>query len=375
MSAAIALAATASILCASLDRVAFSKALARLKHAIARHSSMPALEAVLIESAGDLLTLSATDATVFVRVVVPATVNAPGSLLVPLRRLVEVTRSGPRRLDIAGASINLGSVTHTMATLPTATFPTVPLPSGASLATAMRTTLSRRLAQTTYAVGEDDTRPHLAALFIERRDGWLRFVACDGHRLALARVPDDGPAFSALVAQAFVEELVRMVGVPGGVVRLHRDGDRVWFASGDEWVSGRVVEATHADAKFPDYEQVIPQGDDGAITMPARDLREVLHALAPRAEPAVKLTPELDAARVRLRIEDGDGNATEGEVLASFAGNVPAAIGFNARYLREVVGALTDDDATVKINVWGEFDPVRVDSAHGTMAVVMPMRV
>ncbi len=369
MSAAIAI-ATASVLCASLDRIALSKALARLKHIVTRHPSMPVLEAVLIESAGDHITLTATDLSIFVRVTVAATITAPGALLVSLRKLIEVTRSGARRLELVGASVVLGGVTHRLATLPAVDYPAVPEPSGEVLASLLRPTLARLLAQTAYAISEDDTRPHLAALLIERRGGELCFVATDGHRLALARAPDHSPAFKVLVARALVEELVRMTDRPGGVVRLRRNADRVWFESGDEWVSGKVVDAT-----FPTYEQVIPDGHKGAITMPTGDLRERIHALAPRGTPSVKLAPDRDGARVRLTVDDGDGNVTEGEVLASFSGGLPDAIGFNARYLREVVSALTSDDTTVTMNAWGELDPVRIDSTHGTTAVVMPLKV
>ncbi len=363
-----------SILCATLDRIVLSKALARLKHLIARRPAMPTLAAVLIESEGEHLTLTVTDLRVFVRVTVAATVTSPGVLLVPLRRLAEATRIGPRRMELAGASLVLGAVTHQIATLPASDYPAVPEPSGEALATLLCPTLARLLSQTTYAMSEDDTRPHLTGLFIERRNGELRFVACDGHRLALARVPDDGPAFEALLARAVVEELVHMIDTPCGVVRLRRDGERVWFISGEAWVSGGVVEATHPAAKFPSYQQVIPEGCAGTITMPTEDLREALRALAPRGELPVKVTPELDAARVRLHVDDGEDNVTEGEVLASFSGTLPAAIGFNARYLREVVNALTEGDATMTMQVWGERDPVRVDGAHGTTAVVMPMR-
>lgn len=369
MSAAIALAA-ASILCASLDRIAFSKALARLKHLTSRRAALPVLESVLIEGTGDQLVLTATDLNLFVRVVVAATVATPSDLLVPLRKLVEVTRNGARQMQFAGPSITLGSITHRIAVLPPVDFPAIPKQPGAALATLLRPTLARLLAQTTYAMSDDDTRPQFAALLIERRDGALRFVTTDGHRLAVARVPDDGADFTALIPRALVEELRRMVDVTGGVVRVHRDGDRVWFVSGEEWVSGRLVDAT-----FPSYEQLIPSGCEGAITMPTGDLRAVLHALAPRGTRGLKLTPELNAAQVRVGTEDSEGNATESQVLASFTGNVPSAIGFEARYLREVVDALTDDDASVTINVWGELDPVRVDCAQRGVAVIMPLRV
>lgn len=368
MSAAVLIAT--SILCASLDRLALSKALTRLKHLVARRSALPVLEAVLIQSRGDHLALTVTDLNIFVRIAVAATVNTPGTLLVSLRKLAEVTRNGARRAEILGTSLSLGGVTHRLAALPSANYPAVPEPAGEVLVTVMRSTLARLLSQTAYAISEDDTRPHLAAVLIERCGGELRFVATDGHRLALARVPDDGPEFKVLVARALIEELARMVDAPGGVVRLHRDRDRAWFVSGDEWVSGKIVDAT-----FPQYQQVIPEGYDSSITMPTGDLHEALRALAPRGTPTLRIVPELDAARVRLTVDDGDGNVTDGQVLASFSGGLPKAIGFNGRYLRELVNALTDDDTTVKIYVWGELDPVRIDSAHGTTAVVMPLRV
>ena len=368
MSIAITPLLSTALACA-LDRRALAKALTRLKHALVRRPPLPVLEAVLIEGTGDTLHLTVTDLGVFVRVVVPATVATAGALLVPLRRLLEATKAGPSRIQIAGESVIAGAVTHRLVALAPDSFPSVPEPGGEVLATVMRPTLARMLRQTTYALSEDEARPHLCGLFVERREGSLACVATDGHRMAVARVPDEGLTFSTLLPPAMVRELTRLVAEPGGVVRLRRDGERVWFVSGGEWIAGRVV-----DAVFPTYEQVIPTEREGSITMPTSDLRDALHAMAPRGTPALKLVPETDAARVRLLVEEDD-NTTEGEVLASFVGEVPAVIGFNARYLREAVGALTEDDATVTIQVSGEVDPVRIDSAHGTTAVVITTRL
>lgn len=368
MSIAITSLLSTALACA-LDRRALVKALTRLKHALVRRPPLPVLEAVLIESQDERLNLTVTDLSVFVRVVVPATVTTSGALLVPLRRLLEATRSGPSRIQLAGESVVAGTVTHRLATLTPDSFPSVPEPGGEVLAAWMRPTLARMLRQTTYALSEDEARPHLCGLFVERREGSLACVATDGHRMAVARVPDEGPAFHTLLNPATVRELTRMVAESGGIVRLRRDGERAWFTSGEEWIAGRVV-----DAVFPSYEQVLPTEREGSITMPTGDLRAALHAMAPRGTPVLKLVPERDAARVQLLVEDDD-NITEGEVLASFAGEVPAAIGFNACYLREAVDALTEDDATVTIQVSGEIDPVRIDSAHGTTAVVMPMKL
>ncbi len=369
---AIAIATTiTTALCATLDRRAFAAALARLKSVVASRSALPALEAVLLAGSDDALHLTATDASVFVRVAVPATVASSwATLLVPLRRLLEVAKGPSARLQLAGDQITVGGASHRLATLPTATFPAVPAPNGAVLVTLMRPTLARLLRQTSYAMSGDDTRPHLASMFIERRQGELVFVTTDGHRLAKVCVPDDGEEFSVLVGRRTIEAVERMVVVAGGLVRLRRDGDRVWFTSGEEWVSGPVV-----DAVFPSYEQVIPQSAGGRITMTTADLATAIRAVASRGTPSVKLRLDSAASMVTLAVEDGEGNVAETTVTATFDGNLPKAIGFNGQYLREMVEALADEGATITIQVSGELDPVRIDSAHGTLAVVMPLRV
>ncbi|MBK6536168.1 MAG: hypothetical protein IPF99_43530 [Deltaproteobacteria bacterium] len=114
-------------LCASLDRRAFAAALARLKAIVASRSALPALEAVLLAGSDDALHLTATDASVFVRVAVPATVASSwATQLVPLRRLLEVAKGPSARLQLAGDQITVGGASHRLATLPTATFPAVP---------------------------------------------------------------------------------------------------------------------------------------------------------------------------------------------------------------------------------------------------------
>ena len=358
-------------LCASLDRRAFAAALARLKHVVARRAALPALEAVLIESVPGALFLTATDASVFVRVAIAATVTDHGALLVPFRRLAEITKGPAARLRLAGDTVTVAGVTHRVSTLPPVSFPAVPAPAGDVLFTMLRPTLATALRRTSYAMSCDTTRPHLSAMFIERRAGELRFVSTDGHRLALTRVADAGPDFSVLLGRQTIEEVERLVGAFGGLVRLQRERDRVWFVAGDEFVSGPTADV----GTFPHYEQVIPAHADGRVTMTTAELTTAIRAVAARGTPSVRLRLDGAAAAVTLSVEDGDGNAAEVTVAAVFEGSVPEVIGINGQYLREMVGALLDEDATITVQVTGELDPVRIDGVHGTTAVVMPLRV
>nr|MBK7067936.1 hypothetical protein [Deltaproteobacteria bacterium] len=203
-------------LCASLDRRAFAAALARLKAIVPRRAALSALESVLIASVPGALFLTATDASVFVRVAIAATVTDHGSLLAPFRRLLEIAKGPAARLQLAGDTVTVAGSRTGSPRSRLRTFPEVPSPSGTVLCTLLRPTLVRLLRQTSYAMSADTTRPHLSALYIERRGGDLHFVATDGHRLALTRVADTGPDFSVLIGRRTIEEVERLVSDFGG---------------------------------------------------------------------------------------------------------------------------------------------------------------
>ena len=115
MSAALSM-AVSMFLCATLDRRDLAQALARLKHIIPRRVTTPALGCVLVEGAADALYLTATDARTVVRVVVHATVTAPGTLLLPYRRLAEIVRGpGAAKVHLAGDQVAVGAATRSCA--------------------------------------------------------------------------------------------------------------------------------------------------------------------------------------------------------------------------------------------------------------------
>jgi DNA polymerase-3 subunit beta len=370
MNAALSIALAPTLLAATLDRRALAQALSRLKSIVATRSAVPALEAVLLSGTDDALLLTATDASVVVRAAVPANVSSSwATLLVPLRRLLEVTRGPSAPLELLGDQIVTGGATHRLATLPTASFPVVLPPSGPVLFTLMRPTLARLLRQTATAMSHDDTRPHLASMLIERRRGELVFVATDGHRLAKAIVADEGDDFSALVGRRTIEAVERMVAVNGGLIRLRRDGDRLWFVSGDEWVSGPVV-----DAVFPSYEQVIPAASAGHVTLDRAELQAAVRTLAARGDGGVSIKLDREARTATLTSRNDAENLTEMTLAATLDGAPPTGLGLNGRYLRELVAALSDDDRRVTLGLNGELDPICLH-AHGATFVVMPMRI
>lgn len=369
MNAALAI-TTLTFLCATLDRRAFASALARIKHIVPRRPAMPVFESVLLTGSRDALTLYATDADTWVGVAIPATIATPGQMLLPARRLADLIKPGAGTVALSPNRVVVGEATHRIAAGDASTYPLVPVPPRECLATMMRATLARLLRSTTYAMSNDSTRPHLSAMLIERRAGSLTFVATDGHRLASASFPDDGAGFTLLVGRRTIEELERMAAAPGGLVRIHSTTDRVWFVAENEFVSGKLVDAT-----FPAWEQVIPTSHSGRLTLSRPDLQAALKVVGRTGRGGVKILGDRRASRVTLSTDDAEGNLTEVPLMATFEGDVPTNFGVNGAYLRDLVDGLTADDREVTFDLGGELDPIKVDGAHGTVAVVMPMRV
>lgn len=362
--------AVASALCAVLDRRAFAAAVARLKHVVPRKSPTALGEAMHLSATQDAVALTARDGDLIVRASVPASVSRAGELVVSASALAQVARRASGRVVLDGATLTLGAVTHQLNALPSESYPLAPSPRGATLAVFHRASFMRLLNATRYAISTDATRPHLSALHFEREHDVLTVVATDGHRLVAATVSDTGAPFELLVSRRVVDELARWLDEPGGPITLRRDGERVYFVSGDAWVSGLAV-----DGRFPAWRQVVPQSSQGSITVPKTVFADAVKDVAGRTGRGVQLVPDPERRRVRIERHDPEGIVASTHVDALMHGKTPTRIGVEAKFLTELFDALPGIDLTVKLEVSGELDPVKVQTSSGVVAVVMPMRV
>jgi DNA polymerase-3 subunit beta len=128
---------------------------------------------------------------------------------------------------------------------------------------------------------------------------------------------------------------------------------------------------------FPDYKQVIPKPGEKIVKVGRVRFLETLRRvslLSSDKSHAVKL--ELSAGTLRVLSQNPDlGDARE-DVPVEYAGE-PLKIGFNSRYLTDVVAALKADD--VQLELADDLSPGVLKGAGepdaGYTAVVMPMRI
>jgi DNA polymerase-3 subunit beta len=132
------------------------------------------------------------------------------------------------------------------------------------------------------------------------------------------------------------------------------------------------------DAQFPAYQDVIPAMTDRAVRTPRVQFKEALRAVSLAASErtgGVKLGVADNALRITSESPES-GNGFD-EVSIEYDGP-EISVGFNARYLLDVLNAIDDEEVTLGLS--GELDPAVVrpggEKTHDEyIAVVMPMRI
>ena len=114
------------------------------------------------------------------------------------------------------------------------------------------------LTRTSYAMSSDESRPFLNGLHVALRQGDLRLVATDGHRLALARVTVSSQLeLSGIVPRKAVVELNRVLGGADDAALAVRENQ--FFLR----TPGFILSSKLVEGQFPNYEQVLPKGLPG----------------------------------------------------------------------------------------------------------------
>ena len=351
---------------------------------VERRNTLPILSNVLVEPAGEGIALTATDMEVGLRSLIPAQVRRKGVVTLSARKLYEIVREVTadevvlRVVQGGWVEILAGRSKFKIVSLDAKDFPELPLgadaPQGTTMAIAVGT-LREMIDRTLFAVSSDETRFNLSGVFLSNDDdGVLRMVATDGHRLALIdrRLPSAKmergvvmPRKGLIEARKLLDEAedaeVTMVVSPKDVRLVLRS---VTFFM-------RLVEG-----EFPDYRQVIP----GAASVQARANRDDFLAalrrislLASERSHGVKL--HLERGKLELSASNPDQGEASEEVDVQYTGE-PLTIGFNARYLMDVLAVHAEGDV-IELGFTDEVGPgvVRGSQDPEYTYVVMPMRL
>ena len=365
---------------ATIERATLLKSLGHVQSVVERRNTIPILSNVLIEAKEDgSLRLMATDLDLQVDESVPAQVSQAGATTVSAHTFFDIVRKLPEgsQVELTAAEgkmqVVAGRSRFNLSTLPRDDFPVIAegeLPTRFELPAQ---TLRQIIDKTRFAISSEETRYYLMGIFIHVADEKLKAAATDGHRLA--RVTVDKPEGAdgmpdIIIPKKCVGELRKLLEEVEGTVEVSLSPTKVRFGLGNAVLTSKLIDGT-----FPDYNRVIPTGNDKLLKLDPKSFMEGVDRVATIASEktrAVKIN--LDRDKVVLSVTSPEsGTATE-ELPADY-GSDGLEIGFNARYLLDILHEIEGD--TVEVHLADAAAPtlLRENDKSSALYVLMPMRV
>ncbi|MEQ1549448.1 MAG: DNA polymerase III subunit beta [Chakrabartia sp.] len=367
---------------ATIERATLLKCLGHVQSVVERRNTIPILSNVLIEASGDGIRLMATDLDLQINETVEAQVETPGATTVSAHTLFDIARKLPEgsQVSLAAAdgkmAINAGRARFNLSTLPRDDFPVIAegeLPTKFELPA---DTLRQIIDKTRFAISTEETRYYLNGIFLHVADEGqpvLKAAATDGHRLARVTFPRPEGAEGMpdiIIPRKCVAELRKLLDEIEGTVEVSLSATKIRFVLGAAVLTSKLIDGT-----FPDYSRVIPTGNDKLLKIDPKSFMQGVDrvsTIASEKTRAVKMAVERD--KITLTVTSPENGTASEEVSGDYTSEA-MEIGFNARYLMDILAQVEGDSVEVHLADAAAPTLIRENEKSPALYVLMPMRV
>ncbi|WP_027578443.1 DNA polymerase III subunit beta [Bradyrhizobium sp. Ai1a-2] len=369
---------------ATLEHAALLKVLGRVHRILERRNTIPILSNVLIEVDQDVINVRATDLDILIADRMKAEVARKGATTVPGHMLHEIVRKMPTGSQVSievdeskspSMIVKSGRSRFTLQTLPVSDFPDLSADDLSTSFSMPGKDLLHLVEKAQFAISTEETRFYLNGIFFHCAGGHnaptLRAVATDGHRLAQVEIqlPDGAKDMpGVIIPRKTVGELSRLFGADD-TIQIEVSRGKIRFSAGDIVLTSKLIDGT-----FPDYQRVIPVNNDKVLKVICKDIRSAVDRVATvSSDKGRSVKVSLEYGKVTLSCQNPDAGTATDELEAEFEG-ASLEIGFNSRYIGDILGEIDGDVLTVKLADPGS-PTIFTGSDAGSLYVLMPMRV
>jgi DNA polymerase-3 subunit beta len=372
----------------TIDRDALHAALQRVGKIVERRNTIPILGHLRLTAEGATLTLTGTDLDMMASTDVPVDLRAPGEACVPAQMLGDIVSKCPAGGQIllehdgaAKATLKAGRSRFQFPALPSSDFPDQGPHQFTHHFEIKPDDLSALLSKTEFAVSNEETRYYLNGIFLhcvhQQDQVLMRAVATDGHRLARMELP--APSGSEgipgiILPRKCVSEIRRLLKDVSEPVEISLDPGRIRLtiigAKARTILTSKLIDGT-----FPDYQRVIPAGNDKTAIFGRKAFQEAVDrvsCVSAERSRATKLAFADD--RLILSIDNKEGGGAADEIEGTYA-DAPFEIGFNAKYVADALSALDADTTLMKLADPGSPALFMDREGAALQIVLMPLRV
>jgi DNA polymerase III subunit beta len=355
----------------------FLKALKFAQSIADRKSTMPMVANVLLRASGKShLSVIATDLNVSLTADLKSNNVSEGALTISAKSLYELISSAPgdeitlKKADNHWAEIKSGKVNYKIVGMPDRDFPKVPDHREIEFTAIESAVLRDMIEKTLFSVCNDETRFHLNGVLFESNGTAAKMISTDGHRLSKVERKMVGPVLSTgiIIPKKGLIEIKKLLET-GAACKIAVKTPHIYVTSEDVALAIKLI-----DAQFPPYEQVIPKDHKKIVVVDRARLIDSLRRAQLMSSENRGVKFAVSANTLTIASDNPDLGEVKEELDADYQGDA-IAIGFNPKYVIELLGQISSDQ--IALNLGGELDPGLIKPMGGDdyLGVVMPMRI
>ena len=344
---------------------------------------IPILDNVLFEIENGNLLITASDLQTSVMVEIQVESKGDGSVAIPAKILIDTLKNLPEQpvtfsIDDENYNIEINSDNgrYKLAGENATDFPKVPqVTDGYSIDLSSKL-LSNAISNTIFSTSTDELRPAMTGVFLKLSTSSCTFVSTDGHRLVKyvrSDVSGDEVDHEMILPRKSLNLLKSTLpSDKSSDVKLEFNASNAFFSFDNVKMVCRLI-----DERYPDYENVIPLDNSNNIVI---DKSEVLSSLKRISIYANKTTNQvkfkISGGEILISAEDLDFSNEANERISCEHDGADIEIGFNAKFLIEILSNLNSTRVTFKLsepNKAGLIIPDEIDDSEDIIMLVMPV--
>jgi DNA polymerase-3 subunit beta len=367
----------------SVKRSDLLNELAMTQGVIERKTTIPILSNLLVEAKGSRVTITATDLELSVCTSCEAKVKKEGAGTIPAKKLLELVRLLPEEeirfklLENHWVQVVCDKKTYKMVGMARDNFPAIPV-FPHTLVKIPAAILQGLISKTQFAISMEESRYTLNGGLLLLKPDTLSMVATDGHRLALAETDHKLGGLNSevrvLIPKKAMSEVLKLANEAGNAAQIEfaRDDSHLFFQVGHRLLISRIL-----TGQFPNYEAVLPRENNKSVVLERGEFNDAVRRvsqLADQRSHAVKFAVAKEGVEISASSPEY-GEARE-NIDKEYKGE-PLAIGFNAQYMLDFLGAAAEGPISIELKdeqSAGQMRPL-ADEQYRYRYVIMPMRI
>lgn len=365
-----------------IDKKELLNLIGKTLNIVEKRNTMPVLMNVLLEAEGQYLKVFATDLEVSLTDQSPVKVIQPGKVAVSAKSLFDIAKElGEGKIQLTRKEnnwleIRQGRYQSKIVGISAEEYPVFPSFSGQGFAEIPGMVLREMIDRTVYSVSNDETRYHLNGVYFEQK-GELGYtmVATDGHRLSLIQksLPSQKlmtQGQGVIIPRKGLNEIKKLLDSLDGPFEVAIEGSQMILRNSNTTLMIRLIEG-----KYPNYSQFIPQNLKRKITINRDSFLTSLKRVSLLANQKSKaITLSIVDGKMEIASNNPELGDAKEEIEVEYSGQ-DLKIGFNAKYIQDVLTAMSEEKVDFEINDQLSPGLIRPHNDPAYTCVVMPMRI